>query len=76
MSRKQYVPHQGSHQKKTTRKERKKELAENPIVNNEAPILVTAPDESDKKQLRNLTIFAVAGLFLLLILMYFVFVSQ
>lgn len=74
MSRKQYTPHQGSHQKKTTRKERKKIQAENP-VNNGGPIVVTAPDEKDKKQLRSLTIFAIAGLFLLLILMYFVFVS-
>ena len=74
MSRKQYVPHQGSHQKKVTRKERKQQLLENPI-NNEGPIVVTAPDENDKKQLKNLTFFAVVGLFLLLILMYFVFVS-
>lgn len=75
MSRKQYRPSGGSHEKKVTRKERKKMRAENP-VNAEGNLEVIAPDENDKKQLRNLTIFSIIGLIALMILMYFIFVSS
>ncbi len=77
MSRKQFVPHQGSHEKKLTRKERKEQKLENSIsTGNNEPVMVTAPDENDKKQLRNLTIISVIGLALLMVLMYMLFVSQ
>ena len=81
MSRKQFGPTGSSHEKKLTRKERKKLAAENPIiapttVTQEQPLMVTAPTESEKRQLRNLTILGVAGLVLLLILMYFTFISS
>jgi hypothetical protein len=79
MSRKQFSPHGSSHEKKMTRKERKKFAEENPIVNsnqNTVPDMVSAPTEEDKKQLKNLTLFFVVGLILLLGLMYFVFISS
>jgi hypothetical protein len=79
MSRKQYTPHGSSHEKKMSRKERKKFAEENPIVNtgqSREPDMVTAPTEEDKKQLRNLTLFFVIGLLILLVLMYVVFISS
>jgi len=79
MSRKQFGQTASSHEKKLTRKERKKLAAENPIigpVTQEQPLMVTSPTESEQKQLRNLSILGVAGLVLLLILMYFTFISS
>jgi hypothetical protein len=75
MSRKQYIPSGSSHEKKITRKERKKQAVENPVVGNQ-PQLVSAPTEEDKKQIRNLTILAVVGLFILLGLMYYIFIKN
>jgi hypothetical protein len=76
MSRKQYTPYGSSHEKKLSRKERKKIAKENPIINPEAPMLVSAPTEQDKKQIRSLTLLAVGGLVFLLALMYYIFVSK
>lgn len=75
MSRKQYTPYGSSHEKKISRKERKKITKENPIINPEAPMLVSAPTEQDKKQIRLLTLLAVGGLVFLLVLMYYIFIS-
>ena len=75
MSRKQFGPQGSSHEKKLTRKERKKLAKENPIGSNQDSQFISAPTEEDKKQLNNLTIFAVVFLVLLLILMYYIFVS-
>jgi hypothetical protein len=75
MSRKQYIPSGSSHEKKITRKERKQQAIENPVVGNQ-PQQFSAPTETDKKQLRNLTIVAVVGLFVLLGLMYYIFINN
>jgi hypothetical protein len=75
MSRKQYIPSGSSHEKKTSRKERKKQVAENPVVSNQ-PQLYSAPTETDKRQIRNLTIVAVVGLLVLLGLMYYIFINN
>ncbi len=78
MSRKQFGPTGSSHEKKMTRKERKVLAKENPITpnTNEQPLLVTAPTESEKKQLRNLTILGIAGIVVLMLLMYYAFISS
>ncbi len=79
MSRKQFGPTGSSHEKKLTRKERKILAKENPIISpttQEQPVLVSAPTESEKKQLRNLTLYAVIGLVLLMALMYYSFISS
>ena len=75
MSRKQYIPSGSSHEKKITRKESKKQTAENPVVSNQ-PQVFSAPTETDKKQIRNLTIIAVVGLLVLLGMMYYIFINN
>jgi len=76
MSRKQYIPHGSSHEKKLTRKERKQQAKDNPIVQTEQPMMVSAPTEEDRKQLRKYTILGVAALVLLMALMYYIFISS
>jgi len=74
MSRKQYVPHGSSHEKKLTRKERKQQAKDNPIVQQPGqPLMVSAPTESDKRQLRILTIVGIAGIVLLMLVMFYIF---
>jgi hypothetical protein len=76
MSRKQYIPQGSSHEKKLTRKERKQQAKDNPLVQqSNQPTMVSAPTESDKKQLRFLTLAGIAGLVLLMVLMYYIFIN-
>jgi hypothetical protein len=76
MSRKQYIPQGSSHEKKLTRKERKQQAKDNPLVQQtNQPTMVSAPTESDKKQLRFLTLAGIAGLVLLMVLMYYIFIN-
>jgi hypothetical protein len=76
MSRKQYIPQGSSHEKKLTRKERKQQAKDNPLVQqSNQPTMVSAPTETDKKQLRNLTLAGIAGLVLLMVLMYYIFIN-
>jgi len=77
MSRKQYIPHGSSHEKKLTRKERREQAKNNPIVQQtEQPLMVSAPTETDKRQIRILTIVGVAGLVVLMLLMYYIFINS
>jgi hypothetical protein len=76
MSRKQYIPQGSSHEKKLTRKERKQQAKDNPLVQQtNQPTMVSAPTEADKKQLRFLTLAGIAGLVLLMVLMYYIFIN-
>ena len=77
MSRKQYIPHGSSHEKKLTRKERREQAKNNPIVQQtEQPLMVSAPTETDKRQIRILTIVGFAGLVVLMLLMYYIFINS
>jgi hypothetical protein len=77
MSRKQYIPHGSSHEKKLTRKERREQAKNNPIVQQtEQPLMVSAPTETDKRQIRMLTIVGVSGLVVLMLLMYYIFINS
>ena len=77
MSRKQYIPHGSSHEKKLTRKERKQQAKDNPIVQQtEQPMLVSAPTDADRRQIRMFTLIGIGALVLLLILMYYIFISS
>jgi hypothetical protein len=72
MSRKQYIPHGSSHEKKISRKERREQAKNNPMMQSpQEPMMVSAPTESDKRQLRNLTIIGVVSLVIILGLMYY-----
>ena len=77
MSRKQYIPHGSSHEKKLTRKERKQQAKDNPIVQQtEQPMMVSAPTDAERRQIRNFTLIGIGALIILLILMYYVFISS
>ncbi len=77
MSRKQYIPHGSSHEKKLTRKERKQQAKDNPIVQQtDQPMLVSAPTDADRRQIRMFTLIGIGALIILLILMYYVFISS
>jgi hypothetical protein len=77
MSRKQYTPHGSSHEKKLTRKERKQQAKDNPIVQQtEQPMFVSAPTDTDRKQIRMFTLIGIGALMLLLVLMYYIFISS
>ena len=77
MSRKQYIPHGSSHEKKLTRKERREQAKNNPIVQQtEQPQMVSAPTETDKRQIRILTIVGFAGLVVLMLLMFYIFINS
>ena len=77
MSRKQYIPHGSSHEKKLTRKERREQAKNNPIFQQtEQPLMVSAPTETDKRQIRMLTIVGVSGLVVLMLLMYYIFINS
>ena len=77
MSRKQYIPHGSSHEKKLTRKERKQQAKDNPIVQQtEQPMMVSAPTDAERRQIRNFTLIGIGALIILLILMYYVFINS
>ena len=77
MSRKQYIPHGSSHEKKLTRKERKQQAKDNPIVQQtEQPMMVSAPTDAERRQIRNFTLIGIGALIILLILMYYVFMNS
>ncbi len=90
MSRKQFIPHSGSHEKKTNRTEQKAELAQQredyekqkaefdaaQAAQQQQQVEMPAPTEEDKEQLRRLAIYAAAGLFALLALMFYFFVVR
>lgn len=70
MSRKQYRPPASSHEKKKSRKERREEIQQ------QVPIEEIVPTEDDKVQLKNLTLYSIIGILILMILMYWVFISN
>jgi len=70
MSRKQYKPHVSTHEKKLTKKERKKQLEEQ---RNQQNVDVT---EEDTMQIKNLALYATIGILLLLALMYWLFINS
>ncbi len=92
MSRKQFVPHSGSHEKKTTRTEQKAELAKQredydkqkaefdaaQAAQQAAQEQLALPTATaeDKEQLRKLAIYSAIGLFALLALMFYFFVVR
>jgi hypothetical protein len=77
MSRKQYIPHGSSHEKKLTRKERKQLAKDNPIVQQtEQPMMVSAPTEAERRQIRTFTLIGIGALIILLMLMYYIFISS
>ncbi len=69
MSRKEFKVSGSSHEKKLSKKERKLQMSQS--VSNEEVV----PTEQDAVQIKNLTKYAVLGIGLLLLLMYFVFMS-
>lgn len=70
MSRKQYRPPASSHEKKKSRKERRQDVQE------QVPVEEVVPTEDDKVQLKNLTLYSVIGILILMVLMYWVFITN
>ncbi|MCP4443262.1 MAG: hypothetical protein GY810_30530 [Aureispira sp.] len=70
MSRKQYRPPTSTHEKKKSRKERRKETIQ------QAPVEEVTPTEDDKVQLKNLTLYSIIGIVLLMVLMYWIFITN
>lgn len=74
MSRKQYKPHVGSHERKLSKKERKAQLEQNrpqEVLQEEV-----VPTEEDTIQIKNLALYSVIGISLVLILMYWLFMNS
>lgn len=69
MSRKQFKVAGSSHEKKLSKKERKLQVSQS--ANSEEVV----PTEQDAVQIKNLSKYAVLGIGLLLLLMYFVFIT-
>ena len=67
MSRKQFKVASSTHEKKITKKERKEQ-------NRQQAEMI--PTEEDTAQIKNLTLYAIIGIGLLLMLMYWIFINS
>ena len=88
MSRKQFIPHSGSHEKKQSRTVQKAELSKqkeeyelqktefDEAQQAQQQVEMPTPTEEDKAQLKKLTIYAAIGLVALLALMFYFFVGR
>ncbi len=77
MSRKQYKPPGSTHEKKVTRKERKRQLAEDRANKEQlAPAEEVIPTEEDTDQMKHLALYSVVGILILLAIMYYVFITS
>jgi hypothetical protein len=72
MSRKQYRGHGTSHEKKVTRKERQQQLKEQRA---QLPKEEVVPTEEETAQIKNLALYSVIGIGLILLLMYWIFIN-
>lgn len=74
MSRKQYKPHVSTHERKLSKKERKEQLDQNRAQN--VPQEEVVPTEEDTAQIKNLVLYSIIGITLVLILMYWLFMNS
>ncbi|MFK7796425.1 MAG: hypothetical protein AB8E82_03150 [Aureispira sp.] len=72
MSRKQYKGFTSSHEKKVSRKERQQQMKEQ---RSQAPQEELVPTEEDTAQIKNLALYSVIGIGLILLLMYWIFIN-
>lgn len=72
MSRKQYKGFVSSHEKKVTKKERQRQMKEQRA---QAPQEEVVPTEEDTAQIKNLALYSVIGIGLILLLMYWIFIN-
>jgi hypothetical protein len=72
MSRKQYKGFTSSHEKKVSKKERQQQMKEQQA---QAPREEVVPTEEDTAQIKNLALYSVIGIGLILLLMYWIFIN-
>lgn len=73
MSRKQYKGFSSSHEKKLTKQERKEQIANS---QSSLPKEELIPTEEDTAQIKNLALYSIIGIGLLLALMYWLFTKN
>lgn len=73
MSRKQYKPHVSTHERKLSKKERKAQLEQSRA---NIPQEELVPTEEDTVQIKNLALYSIIGIALVLILMYWLFMNS
>ncbi len=73
MSRKQYKPHVSTHEPKLSKKERKAQRNTNISA---APVEEVVPTDQDTAQVKNLVLYSVIGIALVVILMYWLFMRS
>ena len=69
MARRDFKPHVSSHEKKLSKKERREQMAN-------APRQEVVPTEQDTVQIKNLALYSVIGIGVLLFIMYRVFINS
>lgn len=72
MSRKQYKGAARSHEKKLSKKERRRQMEEQ---RSQLPKEEVIPTEEDTAQIKNLALYSVIGIGLILMLMYWIFIN-
>lgn len=72
MSRKQYRGAASSHEKKLSKKERQEQVKEQQV---QLPVEEVVPTEEDTAQIKNLALYSVIGISLVLLLMYWIFIN-
>ncbi|BDS12928.1 hypothetical protein [Aureispira anguillae] len=73
MSRKQFKVAGSTHEKKVSKKERQKQLKEQRA---QLPTEEVVPTEEDTVQIKNLALYSIVGIGLLLLLMYWIFINS
>ncbi len=69
MARREFKPHVGSHEKKLSKKERREQMAN-------APRQEVVPTQEDTVQIKNLALYSIIGIGILLFIMYRVFINS
>lgn len=72
MSRKQYRGASGGHERKLSKKERQQQTQEQ---RSQLPVEELIPTEEDTAQIKNLALYSVIGIALVLLLMYWIFIN-
>lgn len=69
MARRDFKPHVSSHERKLSKKERKQQMAN-------APKQEVVPTQEDTVQIKNLALYSMIGIGILLFIMYRVFINS
>ena len=69
MARRDFKPHVSSHERKLSKKERKQQMAN-------APRQEVVPTQEDTVQIKNLALYSMIGIGILLFVMYRIFINS